>query len=88
MSGTRQLELELEVAVADALRGGPATDIAAMEAERNMRTILDRWLSQGRMPRVKSYRLAVICGRGLEVDLSFDYHKVVKDPQISLSQAK
>jgi hypothetical protein len=78
MSWKEALELELEVAVADGLNGGPATPSAAAAAERNMRAVLDRWLAQGRMPGISGYSLKVESGAGLRVDLQFE---AIRTPQ-------
>lgn len=79
MGWKRELEFELEVAVADALGGGPASPTAVSAAERNMRVILDRWLAQGRMVGMKGYQLEVHGGSGLTVDLRFVEQQVVKE---------
>ena len=84
MGWRRDLELELEMAVADALRGGPANDRATREAERNMRVILDRWLAHGKMPGIKDYSLLVMGGQGLSVDLSFEELDLVSEVNVTV----
>ena len=84
MSWKRALELELEIAVADALGGGPASEAAVSHAERNMRAILDRWLNSGRMTNIAAYHLEVTGGAGLSVDLSFEEHKTVDEINVDL----
>ena len=79
MGWKEALEMELEVAVADALDGGPATQSAAAAAERNMRVVIDRFIAEGRIPNVKGYHLSVTGGSRLWVDLKFEEVKTASE---------
>ena len=88
MSWKRNLEIELEVAVANALGSGPATEDAARIAERNMRGVIDRFMAQGRIPsKIKGYHLSVEGGSGLTIDLRFEEHKLVESVNLDLDKA-
>lgn len=86
MSWRRELEAELEIAVADALGGGPASDAACRLAERNMTSVLDKWMAAGRMPGIKAYHLSVTGGAGLSVDLRFEEHQTVKEVNLDVDR--
>ena len=86
MGWRQELELELELTVADALAGGPASEAGCRLAERNMRAVLDRWLASGRMPGVKAYHLQVSGGAGLTVDLRFEEHDRVKEVNVDVGK--
>ncbi len=73
MNWQQALELELEVAVADALQDGPADEAAVARARRNMTTVIDRWLADGRIPPpICGYHLHVEGGKGLVVQLEWE----------------
>lgn len=82
----QQLELELEGAAMDGLDGGPATPSAAAAAERNMRSVLDRWLREQRLPGISGYTLRVTGGKGLEIDLQWQEFPQVQDVGVDVGK--
>ncbi len=86
MEWQQALELELEVAVADALQGGPATSGAVARARRNMRVVIDRWLAEGRIPSpITGYRLEVEGGRGLTIQLAWEEARTAGEVVVNAS---
>ncbi len=76
MSWQEALEVELEVAVADALQDGPADDAAVARARRNMQGVIERWMAEGKIPPpITGYHLHVEGGRGLTIRLDWETSK-------------